>query len=66
MSALILRSLDVGMCVSLATTAIGTRVSYRYEPGLTQAEMQQLSQLTPAQAEAAVADDESRIRIGNG
>jgi hypothetical protein len=59
MSALILRSLVVaiivGMCVSLATTAIGTRVSCRYEPGLTQSEMQQLSQLTPAQAEAAAA-----------
>lgn len=59
MRALILRSLVVaifvGLCISLATTAIWTRVSYRYEPGLTQAEMQQLSQLTPTQAEAAVA-----------
>jgi hypothetical protein len=57
--AIILRSLAVallgGLCVSFATTAVWTRVSYRYEPGLTQAEMQKLSELPPAQAEAELA-----------
>lgn len=56
MKTIILRSLAVaillGLGVSFATTAIRTRVSYRYEPGLTVFEMQQLSELPPAQIDA--------------
>jgi hypothetical protein len=59
MKILILRSLAtailVGFCISLATTVIGTRVTHRYDPGLSPAEMQHISELTAAQAEVFLA-----------
>jgi hypothetical protein len=42
----------VGLCVSFASIVIGTHVSYRYDPGLSSAEMQHVSELTGAQAVA--------------
>jgi hypothetical protein len=42
----------VGLSISFATTAIWMHVSYRYEPGWTQAEMHHISELTAAQAQA--------------
>jgi hypothetical protein len=62
MKTIILRSLAtailVGFCISLATTVIGTRVTHRYEPGLSPAEMQHISELTGAQAKAFLAGRE--------
>jgi hypothetical protein len=59
MKTIILKSLAtailVGFCISLATTVIGTRVTHRYEPGLSPAEMQHISELTAAQAHAFLA-----------
>jgi hypothetical protein len=45
----------LGFCVAFLETVMWTRVSYRYEPGISQVEFQQLSQMTHDQAEAFLA-----------
>jgi hypothetical protein len=48
-------ALLVGLCVSFAHYVLWTRVTFKYEPGLSLTEMNQLSQLPIAQAEAVLA-----------
>ena len=45
----------LGFCVSFLEAVMWTRVTYRYEPGISQVEFQQLSLMTHGQAEAFLA-----------